>query len=223
LNEDVVMRSLALLVTAAAALSACASGGEPAPLTPVSRYALRVEPDLDRIALAVHEAGLSENQRAAISALAQRYRATGSGWLTVDGPAGNDPVAAAQTWAVHSALVNAGIPAERIRVGAYDAPDVRAPVLAGFETVRASIPDCSLERRDMGVRYSNQSSGGFGCAITANMAAQIAHPRDIVGARPMSPIDSGRAAVVFENYRRGDATSAAQEPLVQGQIAQAVE
>jgi pilus assembly protein CpaD len=75
----------------------------------------------------------------------------------------------------------------------------------------------------MGGRFSNASSVGLGCAVNANLAAQIADPRDIVGHRQISPPDSGRAAVVFDNYRKGEVTSAAQEPLVEGRIAQAVE
>jgi len=219
------MRALLLTIAAAGALAACASTGSPEshPLTPLSRYSLRVEPGLDRIALAVHEDGLSANQQAAIDDLARRYMASGVGSVRIEGPAGEDPAAARQTWAVRSALQSAGLPAERIVVASYAAPDPRAPILAGFETVRAAIPNCAAEPRDMGGRFSNASSMGLGCAVNANLAAQIADPRDIVGHRPISPPDSGRAAVVFENYRRGEATSAAQEPLVEGRIAQAVE
>ena len=108
-------------------------------------------------------------------------------------------------------------------MAAYAAPDPRAPVLAGFETIRAYMPDCSAAHRSLAGRVSNQSSAGFGCAITANMAAQIADPRDILGARAMTPADSGRAAVVFDNYRKGQASSTPQEPLVNGRIARAVE
>ena len=46
---------------------------------------------------------------------------------------------------------------------------------------------------------------------------------DILGARPMTPTDSGRAAVVFDNYRRGQISSTPQEPLVDGRISGAVE
>ena len=106
---------------------------------------------------------------------------------------------------------------------AYAAPDPRAPVLAGFETVRAVIPNCAAEPRAMEGRFSNEASIGLGCAINANLAAQIADPRDILGHRPVSPADSGRAAVVFDNYRRGEQTSAPQETLVEGRIAKAVE
>ena len=196
----------ALLLTAAASLvlGACGSTGSSSvqPLTPLSRYALRVEPGLDRIALAVHDDGLSPRQQAALGDLAGRYFASGVGVVRIEGPSGDDP---------------------RIVVASYAAPDPRAPVLAGFETVRAVIPNCAAEPRAMDNRFSNNSSIGLGCAINANLAAQIADPRDIVGHRPISPADSGRAAVVFDNYRRGEVTSAQQEALVEGRIAQAVE
>lgn len=207
----------------AAGCASTTGGNASAPLTPLSRYSLQVEPGLDRIALAVHDQGLSANQRAAVDQLAARYGAAGHGWVKVEAPAGDDPAAAEQAYAVRAALQAAGVPPERIQMAAYAAPDARAPVLAGFETVRAVVPDCSAQPRNMGVRFSNQSSGGFGCAITANMAAQITDPRDILGARPMTPADSGRAAVVFDAYRKGETSSTPQEPLVDGRIAQAVE
>ena len=219
-----VKRALASAVFVLA-VSGCASVScsVEAPSTPLSRYSLQVEPGLDRIALAVHDQGLSANQHAALRGLAARYGASGSGHVRIESPSGDDPVAVEQAYAVRTVLQAAGVPEDRIQMAAYAAPDPRAPVLAGFESIRASIPDCSLESRNLGARFSNQSSGGFGCAITANMAAQIAYPRDILGARPMTPADSGRAAVVFDNYRRGEVSSTPQEPLVNGRISGAVE
>ena len=219
------MRALLVTLAATAALGACASNGSPdsQPLTPLSRYSLQVEPGLDRIALAVRDDGLSANQQAALNDLADRYMLSGVGQVRVEGPSGEDPAAARQTWAVRTALEAAGLPAERIVIASYAAPDPRAPVLAGFETVRAVIPNCAAEPRSLGGRFSNEPSMGLGCAVNANIAAQIADPRDIVGHRPISPPDSGRAAVVFDNYRRGEVTSAPQEKLVEGRLARAVE
>ena len=219
------MRALLVTLAAIATLGACASNGSPdsQPLTPLSRYSLQVEPGLDRIALAVRDDGLSANQQAALNDLADRYMLSGVGQVRVEGPSGEDPAAARQTWAVRTALEAAGLPAERIVIASYAAPDPRAPVLAGFETVRAVIPNCAAEPRNLGGRFSNEPSMGLGCAVNANIAAQIADPRDIVGHRPISPPDSGRAAVVFDNYRRGEVTSAPQEKLVEGRLARAVE
>ncbi len=224
-----VKRALAsaiLVLSAGLAASGCASvsGGDAhAPMTPLSRYVLQVEPGLDRIALAVHEQGLSSNQHAALRDLAARYGVSGAGHVRIESPAGDDPAAVEQAYAMRNALQAAGVPGDRIQMAAYAAPDPRAPVLAGFETIRAFVPDCAAEARNMGIRLSNQSSGGFGCAITANMAAQIADPRDILRPRAMTPADSGRAAVVFDTYRRGQPTATPQEALVEGRISGAVE
>jgi len=217
-------RPLAVLTAAAAlALSACGGGAGMTPLTPISQYYMQVEPGLDRIALAVHDQGMSANQSAAIDALVQRYWASGTGGVLIQAPGGGDAAATDMAWSVKSALTARGVPEERIRVEGYDAPDPRAPVLVGFDIVQAVIPNCAAVNGAGRPRYSNAPSPGLGCAVTANMAAQIDDPRDIVRPRAMTPADSGRAAVVFQSYRAGEATSAPQDELVSGRIARAVD
>lgn len=216
----------AVALAAGLAVSACAGmTGVPAdaPLTPLSRYSLQVEPGLDRIALAVHEDGLSANQEMALDALAGRYAASGYGSLIIQAPSGDDPAAARAVWATHAALMAFGVPESRLQVVSYSAPDPRAPVLAGFETVQAVVPDCAREQGPREGRFSNQSSRGLGCAVNANMAAQIANPRDIIQPRDMPPAETGRAATVFANYRQGEPTAGAQEELVAGRISRAVD
>lgn len=220
-------RTLVVLTAAAAALalSACGGGGAGGitPLTPISQYYMQVEPGLDRIALAVHDHGMSANQSAAIDALVQRYWASGTGGVLIQAPGGGDAAASDLAWSVKSALAAHGVPEERIRVEGYDAPDPRAPVLVGFDIVQAVIPNCAAVNGAGRPRYSNAPSPGLGCAVTANMAAQIDDPRDILRPRAMTPADSGRAAVVFQSYRAGEATSAPQDELVSGRIARAVD
>lgn len=223
-------RSLPLIVLMAGglALSACVGGpaglgGEP-PLTPTSRYSLQVEPGLERIALAVHETGVSVNQRAALGDLVNRFAMEGAPVLVIEAPSGGDPVAAEATWGVRAILQQAGVPENRIQVAAYVAPDPRAPVLVGFETVRAVVPQCGTQWGNLGRSGDNQSASNFGCAVNANLAAQIADPRDIVAPRGMTPSEAGRRAVVFDAYRKGAATSAAREPLLsQMRISQAIQ
>lgn len=215
---------LSLVIAASAlALAACASGSTPPPLTPLSQYVLQVQPGVDRIALAVHDQGLSANQRAALHSLVERFSEARAEVLTVEAPAGDDPAAVAQAYAVRDTLQALGVPGQMIQVVGYQGPDPRAPVLAGFQTVRAHIPDCAAQPRQMAGRASNAVSSGFGCAVTANLAAQIDNPRDIVGPRALQPGDSGRAAVVFARYRQGEATSAPQEAMVNGRISNAVD
>lgn len=227
--RNLVNNSIAPVIVASLltlGLSACAStppGAANGPLTPLSRYVLETEPGIDRIALAVREDGLSGAQHAALRDMASRYGSAGAPYLVIQAPAGDDPTAAGHAYAVRDALRSAGVPGDRIQMAGYAGPDARAPVLVGYETINARIPNCALQRRPMGPNVSNQSTLSLGCAITANMAAQIADPRDIMGARPMTPADSGRAAVVFDNYRKGQISSTPQEVLVNGQISRAVE
>ena len=216
-----------VVMAAALTLAGCATAttGQMniAPVTPLSQYVLQVEPGVDRIALAVHDEGLSANQHEALRALVARFSAEQATVLRIEAPTGNDPATSAQAYAMRDVIQSMGVPGQMIQVVGYDAPDPRAPVLAGFEVLRAHIPDCSAEPRNLSSRFSNLPTGGFGCAVTANMAAQIADPRDIRGPRALQPADSGRAAVVFARYRQGQLTAAEQETLVEGRIARAVE
>ncbi|PZU55496.1 MAG: pilus assembly protein CpaD [Brevundimonas sp.] len=217
---------LLMLLAAGAGLSACATADDaaaPPPLNALSRYVLQVEPGVDRIALAVHEEGLSGNQHAALGALVGRFAREGAEVIRVEAPSGNDPAAARAAWGVRDALAGMGVPAERVLVMAYDAPDPRAPVLAGFETLRAHVPNCAAVGGSGQIGYSNQPTSDFGCAVTANLAAQIANPRDIVAPRGMDAPDMGRRSKVFDTYRAGQRTAAPQEELVDGQVSRAVD
>ena len=209
---------LILVLAATSVLGACmggpVDGGGVQPLLPTSRFTLQVEPGVDRIALAVHETGVSPTQGAALTQLVSRFAAEDAPAIVVEAPSGADPVSSEMAWKIRQALVAAGAPEHRIQVVSYEAPDPRAPVLAGFETVRAVVPQCGTQWGNFSRTANNASSINFGCAVNANLAAQIANPRDIVQPRGMTPTDAGRRAVVFDNYRAGQQTSARQEELL---------
>jgi pilus assembly protein CpaD len=207
-----------VFTSAGFALTGCVGApgslGGPAPLSPTSRYALQVESGLDRIALAVHEDGLSANQNAALNDLARRFSLAGAGMVVIETPAGGDPVSAKAAYDIRAALERIGLPPENLRVISYVGPDPRAPVLVGFETIQASVPRCGQSWGNLSRTGDNMSGSNFGCAVTANLAAQIADPRDIVAPRAMTPADAGRRSVVFDKYRTGEQTAASVETLV---------
>lgn len=223
-----ILRSALIAAAASTLLAGCvggpAGGLGPAPLNPASRFSLQVEPGLDRIALAIHEDGISQSQVSALAALANRFGTDGSGVLRVEAPGGGDVVANDFAFRVKAALEQVGAPAHLIQVVAYEAPDARAPVLVGFETVRAVVPQCGTQWNNLARTNNNETSSNFGCSVTANLAAQIANPRDIIAPRGTTPLDFGRRAVVFDNYRKGEATAADQEDLIANRrVSRAVE
>jgi pilus assembly protein CpaD len=221
------LRTLALALALPLALSACAGGPAggvgPAPLNPAERFSLQVEPEVDRIALSVHDDGLSANQQNALAEVSNRFGIAGATVLRIEAPSGGDPVSAEFAYRVKAALEARGAPVGSIQVVGYEAPDPRAPVLVGFEVLHAVGPQCGTYWGNLSRTNRNEVSANFGCAVNANLAAQIADPRDIVSPRGMTSSDAGRRAVVFDKYRKGEATAAPQEELVANRrVSQAV-
>ena len=217
--------SLASALALSSALVACmgpqAGSLSPIPLTPTQRFTLQVEPGIERIALAVHESGLSPNQSNALAALANSFGIEGAQVLRIETPSGDDTVSADFAYMIKAQLEQRGV--GPVVVVAYSAPDPRAPVLVGYETLRAVVPQCGRQWESLTRTDSNRTPSNFGCAVSANLAAQIDNPRDIVQPRGMTPSDAGRRSVVFDNYRKGEATAASQEELVANQrVSQAV-
>lgn len=210
-----ILPALALAMTVGACAGAAGSG--PQPITPTQRFALAVEPGVDRVALAVHETGLSPNQTRALADMVNRYAAEGATMLTVEAPSGDDPVASDLAWRIKGALEAQGVPPYQVQVVTYVAPDPRAPVLVGFDTVRAAVPRCGTSWTNLGRTGANAGYANFGCAVTANLAAQIANPRDIIQPRGVEPGSAARRSVVFEHYRAGEQTAAERETMIEGQ------
>ncbi|WP_269515383.1 CpaD family pilus assembly protein [Brevundimonas subvibrioides] len=220
--RSVIVAAGALILTGCVGLPA--EGLDAAPLTPTSRYSLQVEPGIERIALAVHETGLSANQTLALQDIAGRFHAEGAPVLRIEAPSGDDPVAGEMAWRIKGALEATGVSSYQVQVVTYVAPDPRAPVLVGFDAVRAVVPRCGTNWTNLTRTGSNAGYGNFGCAVNANLAAQIANPRDIVQPRAMTPADAGRRAVVLDHYRQGAPTAAERETLLtQAQISTAVD
>ena len=223
-RTHLLLAGAALVLSLSGCMGAPAEGLGPMPLTPTSRFALQVEPGTDRVALAVHETGLSANQAQALRDMVNRFAAEGAPMLTVEAPSGNDPLATEAAWGIKGALEAAGVPPYQVRVVTYLAPDPRAPVLVGFDTVRAVVPQCGREWSNLTRTANNAGSANFGCAVNANLAAQIANPRDIAGPRAMTGADAARRSVVIDRYRAGEPTAATRETIVdRGRVSNAVD
>ena len=213
----IVFASAILLAAPLAGCGAAAGGSGPVPLTPTSRFALQIEPGLDRVAFAVHETGLSQNQTLALGDMVNRFAQEGAPMLTVEAPSGDDPVSSDVAWRIKGALEAQGVPPYQVRVVTYVAPDPRAPVLVGFDTIRAAVPTCGTSWTNLGRTGANAGYANFGCAVNANLAAQIANPRDIVQPRAMEPGSAARRSVVFDKFRAGEPTAATREPMIENE------
>lgn len=206
------------VLLAAASLQACATAShEDRPvasnaITPTEQFPIQVRQTPDQVQLAIHERGLSEGQQAALMALVDRWRETGGGAVTIQAPRGpGDGLARLYAEAATHALVDFGVPLEHVRLVGYDAaPGKPAPLIVGFASYEAQGPTCG-HFDNLTSTGSNKPFANFGCATSANFAAQIANPRDLMAPRDMTPADATRRSVVLEKYRKGEVTSTAQD------------
>ncbi|HJV43644.1 CpaD family pilus assembly lipoprotein [Caulobacter sp.] len=212
-------------LAAMASLAACAS-------TPASRDAataptetqvwaerVKVTPAPDEIVLAVHATGVSANQGAALEALVGRWLQAEARELVVTAPSG----AGAMAVQVRERLILLGAPAARVRVvGADPAAPQDAVVRVGFVRYEAEPPKCGQSWESLTATRDNKAYENFGCAVAANMAAQVADPEDLVRPRDMTPADADRRGVVLGKYRRGEVTSTTRDEQASGAISKAI-
>jgi pilus assembly protein CpaD len=220
-----------LILLAGLALTACATTDTdiaatgPQPLTPTERYAIEVRQQPQELKLAPHAQGVSPNQAEALADFVARWSAAEGGPVTVHSPSnGGDPRAAFRTTEdARAILVEKGIDPANIRVVGYDAGgDAQAPIVVGYQAYVARGPECGGEWENLTATRNNAAYANFGCAITANMAAQIANPGDILTPRALDPTDASRRQTVLDHYRKGESTSSAKDEQANGAVSTAV-
>lgn len=194
------------------------------PVTPTEQFAITVSSAPDQILLAPHPGGLSDAQADALAALVNRWRDAGGETITILAPSGGQGQAYHSTAAIEAALEEQGVSPDRIKLGGYDAgPRLGAPIAVGFKGYKAEGPECGRDWKDYTSRRDGSVTSNFGCATTANIAAMIASPADLLAPRQMDPADAARRDVVLGKYRQGNPTSSAKDPQANGAVSDAVQ
>ena len=226
------VKTVLILGAALLGLSACASAGvEPPAPAAVSRTdtekwrdQIKIDGRADEIQLAVHTTGVSANQDQALSALVSRWLSAQAREIVVSAPVGGGDASAAGGMAVQirERLVFYGAAPARVRVVGYDAVGLDpAPMRVGFEIFTAEGPNCGRWENLTATR-KNEAYSNFGCAMAANLAAQVANPEDLIRPRDSTPIDAGRRDAVLGKYRAGEVTSSAKDDQANGAISKAI-
>lgn len=217
----------ALLAVAVAGLAACAStppdqGPSKTARTETEQWMDRVKVSSapDEIILAPHAAGLSANQGAALEALVDRWLDAEGRELVVTAPNASGAMASQ----IRDRLVSLGAPSARVRIVGFNptGPDDNT-IRVGFLRYAAEPIKCGQAWENLTRTRKNEAYENFGCAIAANLAAQVANPEDLVHPRGMDPADAGRRDTVFKKYRKGETTSSAKDDQGSGAISKAIQ
>lgn len=225
MNRHILVLCLAAAVTACASTHGPKSAQGDPPVTPTQQFAVSLTHAPDEIRLAPHDKGLSPGQAAAVADLVSRWRESGDGPVTIQTPAGGGGDVFRGATAVQSALLRLGLPADGIRMVGYTADPAAglsasgaAPIVVGFTRYEAHGPQCGRDWKDFTKDFANKPNSNFGCAVTANFAAMIANPADLVDPRQMDPSDANRRETIVGKYRKGDTTSSTQDKQASGAV-----
>jgi pilus assembly protein CpaD len=208
--------SILVVVVAALALAGCA--GNKAVRNAITPTEVESQPQIIR--LGVHADGMSPNQAAAVADFVGEWMQVDGGLITVQAPLGASPRMVAS---VQAHLVAQGAPLSMIDLASYDAAgDAAAPIVVAYDRFMVDTPRCGQNWESLTRTRNNEAFGNFGCAVTANIAAQVANPQDLIRPRAMTPADAQRRATVLGKYRLGDTTSSARDTQAAGAISQAI-
>lgn len=218
-------------VCLAATLAACAStghggGGSAASVavTPTQIYPLTAVRAPDEILLAPHANGLSAAQVVALTDLVARWRDAEAKMLVIKAPTAGGEPAYRMIEAVRARLEYEGVRPDAIQLAGYESQvGGGGPIVIGFERYKAVVPQCGRNWDSLTHTINNEVDPNFGCAVTANLAAMIANPEDIVHPQTMTPPDAARRQAVLEKYRAGENSSAQADPQAQAAISDAIQ
>ena len=213
-----------IVLAAAAALSACASShrAQVTAANPMEMWTdkVQVAKEPESIMLTVHADGLSSNQAAAVAGFVGDWMRAEGGEITVSAPTGASP---RMVSGVQAALAAQGAPMRSIVLASYDPAGERAaPITVAYDRYTAVTPKCGQDWENLARTRNNEAYNNFGCALTANMAAQVANPEDLLHARDMTPVDAQRRATILGKYRQGQTTSSARDDQATGTVSRAI-
>ena len=214
--------SLAVLVLAGCATDSGKAGGMALTAsTPTEQYPLQAQTMTKTINLRINPNGLSGNQRTALDQVAQKAGWTSGAPVNVEIITSGDPAAIAAGRTVGDYLVDHDVAATTLSQlsQAGQAADI---VTVNIVDYRARTYACGQTWENLAATRNNTPYQNFGCAVSSNLAAQIADPRDLQTPRAATSADMGRRSVVFDKYRKGDVTSSAKDDNATGAISNAI-
>jgi len=223
-----MMKSTAIvLVLAGVCLSACASGGKARmeAVTPTEQFAIEVQSEPVTLQLAPHQGGASRRQADALAAFAEKWTDEGGGEVVIQTPVRDgDPAADYRTASdARDILLSRGIPAGKLRMASYTAPEGSFPaILVTYPRYKAQGPACGRAWDNLTANHDNRPYNNFGCSVTANVAAQIDNPADLLSPRDLDPPDAVRRQNELDIYRVGAVTSTTKDQQASGAISSVV-
>jgi pilus assembly protein CpaD len=188
----------------------------------LDRYPMQAQSRNDSLHFRWHTDGLSPNQIKALDQIAEK-----TAWVK-DQPVDLEIISSESSQSIEAGkrivqyLLSRDVHARDItHLSGTSQPDD----VISINTIeyRARIYDCNRTWDNLTKTANNQVYENFGCAVSSNLAAQVANPRAIVSPERATSVDVGRKLTVLSNYREGKLTASESDDTSKGTISDAVE
>jgi len=205
----------ACFLTAVIGLSACAAPSQTFAPTHL-RNTVNVAESIERLELYTRPNGmeLSARDKLAVAQFLDGYARSGDGALYINRPSSAlSGLGTQQAEAVVRGLMaQGGLNPNTIQTGQYTSkPGAPAPVIVSYRTLRTIPQDCA-ELGNLANTYSNQPHGSFGCFQSANLAAMISDPRQLLEPYASGLPNAQRRQAIYDRYIEGQPTASQVNP-----------
>ena len=208
----------ACLLISGLGLAACATPNETFPPTQL-RNSINIAESIERLELYTRPNGLelSARDELAVAQFLDGYARSGEGALYINRPANAvSGLGTQQAEAIIRGLMaQGGLNPNTVQTGQYPSRlGAPAPVIVSYRTLRAIPQDCR-ELGNLANTYGNQPHGNFGCFQSANIAAMITDPRQLLEPYALGQPNAQRRQVIYDQYIEGAPTAAQINPAQQ--------
>jgi len=205
-NSCQKIRPLLSIAIFTAVLSGCQTPSPAGP--PMHSHKIQIAESIERLELYTRSTGLelSARDQVAVNQFLEAYALQGEGPIYVNVPSATaQGLGAQQAQAViRQSLGRIGLPGASVQTGqyqtAYGAP---APVVVSYRTLKTVPQDCR-QMGDLAYTYTNQTYSNFGCSRTANLAAMIQDPRQLIQPYDLTVPNSQRRQTIYDKYIKGE-------------------
>ncbi len=213
INFKQSMRVLSLSLVAALT-TACSTTSLVGDMPMATTFPIEVAESIERLELYTRVNGLdlSARDQDAVALFLRGYAQHGDGPIFMNVPSnaatGIGTRQARNT--ISAALSGLGVPGSALRTGQYQvAAQAPAPVVISYRRLKTLPRDCKFMDR-LTFTGSNRPYAGYGCSHSANLAAMIQDPRQLIEPYDFTSPNSQRRMVVYDKYINGENTASEQ-------------
>ncbi len=204
--------SILLSLMGTVLITAC-STAQPTPPLSKAHYPVEVAESIERLELYTRPNGLELSARDsdAVAIFVNNYRRFGNGPLYINVPShAAQGLGAQQAQSLIARLLGGVAANTSIARGQYAArPNAPAPVVVSYRHLKTLPRDCGF-LGDLTMTGSNNADYSYGCTQSANLAAMIQDPRQLIEPLPFDRPNIERRIDIYDKYIQGQDTSSEQ-------------